>query len=97
MADDRIQLDAAPDAARFDAGRLDAAAAADWADWDSIPEPLQLMLADAALRRAAASIADQADTLAWEMETGTLQDRGGPEALRLLAALIRAATEGDPA
>jgi len=58
-------------------------------DWDSLSEPLQLMLAGAALRRAAATIAFQAETLAQEMKSGALEDRGGPDALRLLAAIVR--------
>ena len=66
------------------------------AAWESLAEPLQLTLASAALRRAAVSIAYQAETLAREIETGSLQDRGGPDALRLLATLIRVTAEGDP-
>jgi hypothetical protein len=62
-------------------------------DWDSLPESLQLSLAGAALRHAAARIATQADTLATEMEAGGLQDRGGPDALRLLAAIVRVTGE----
>jgi hypothetical protein len=66
------------------------------ADWDKLAEPTQLALAAAAMRRAASVIAGQAETLACEIEAGGLQDRGGPEALRLLAALVRITTEGDP-
>ena len=40
--------------------------------------------------RAAATLADQAELLGLEMEAGTLSDRGGPDALRLFAAIIRA-------
>jgi hypothetical protein len=58
-------------------------------DWNYLPEPLQLALSRAALHRAAEIIARQAETLAGDMEAGSLQDRGGPEALRLLAAVIR--------
>ncbi|MBS0559307.1 MAG: hypothetical protein JSR21_04560 [Proteobacteria bacterium] len=54
-----------------------------------MPEALQLALSRAALRRAAASIAAQADTLADEMASGGLADRGGPDALRLFASVIR--------
>jgi hypothetical protein len=61
--------------------------------WDRLTEPLQLMVASAALRRAAASIAFQAETLAREMESGGLEDRGGPDALRLLAAVVRVTSE----
>jgi hypothetical protein len=48
-------------------------------------------------RRAAAKFADQAEMLAREMEAGGLVDRGGPDALRLLAALVRAGEWGDAA
>lgn len=34
-------------------------------------------------------IAGQAEILATEIERGTIADRGGPDALRLLAALVR--------
>jgi hypothetical protein len=63
------------------------------ADWDVIPEPLQLRLTATAMRRAAASIASQADGLAHAMETGLLEERDGPEALRLLAAVLRITTQ----
>jgi hypothetical protein len=43
-----------------------------------------------AQRLAAEEIASQAELLAGEMEAGGLVDRGGPDALRLLAALVRA-------
>ena len=59
------------------------------ADWNQMSEPLQLAVSRAALCRAAQTIAVQAEALAGEMDNGGLQDRGGPEALRLLAALIR--------
>jgi hypothetical protein len=42
------------------------------------------------LLRAVEMIIGQAETLAQEMEFGALPDRGGPEALRLLAAVARA-------
>jgi len=58
--------------------------------WDSLADHTQLTLARQALDRAAAAIAAQAECLASEMEDGTLADRGGPEALRLLAAVVRA-------
>ncbi len=61
--------------------------------WELLDEPLQLALAEAALRRAAASIARQAETLAREMEAGRMEDRGGPEALRLLAIVARLSGE----
>jgi len=58
-------------------------------EWDIIPEDLQLTLTREALRRAADLIAGQAETLASEMASGAIADRGGPEALRLLAAVLR--------
>jgi hypothetical protein len=62
-------------------------------DWDSLAESLQLTLAAAALQRASATLALQAKTLAREMEAGGLEDRGGPEALRLLAAIVEVTGE----
>ncbi len=61
-------------------------------DWNQLSEPLQLAVSRAALCRAAQTIATQAEALAAEMDAGLMQDRGGPEALRLLAALIRVTT-----
>lgn len=58
--------------------------------WHALPDELQLVLAREAMTRAASTLADQAELLAAEMEEGTLQDRGGPDALRLFAAIIRA-------
>ncbi len=58
-------------------------------DWTALSEDLQLTLSRAALQRAAETIAGQAEILAGEMECGGLADRGGPEALRLLAAVVR--------
>jgi hypothetical protein len=65
------------------------------ADWDSLSDELQLALGKEALRRAAHAIAGQAESLAGEIECGCLMDRGGPDALRLLAAIVRA-TGPDP-
>lgn len=59
-------------------------------DWTHLPDELQLTLAREALRRAAETLAEHAELLAIEMEGGTLQDRGGPDALRLFAAVVRA-------
>jgi hypothetical protein len=59
------------------------------ADWNLLSDDLQLVLSREALQRAALTIADQAEVLAVEMEAGSLSDRGGPEALRLLAAVVR--------
>jgi hypothetical protein len=58
--------------------------------WETISEDIQLRLAHDALLRAVEMIIGQAETLANEMEAGSLPDRGGPEALRLLAAVARA-------
>jgi hypothetical protein len=59
-------------------------------DWNAISEPLQLHLATEALSKAAEIIAEQAEGLAEEFEIGGLSDRGGADALRLLAAIVRA-------
>jgi hypothetical protein len=58
-------------------------------DWNSLSEDLQLILAREAMRRAVETIAGQAEVLAGEIESGGISDRGGPEALRLLAAVVR--------
>jgi hypothetical protein len=58
--------------------------------WHALTEAQQLALAREALRRAAGILADQAELLAEEMEDGRLLDRGGPDALRLFAAVLRA-------
>lgn len=59
------------------------------AGWHTLPEALQLVLAQESMRRAAATLAEQAELLAHEMDAGTLVDHGGPDALRLFAAIIR--------
>ena len=58
-------------------------------DWDILPDTVQLALAREALRRATDTIASQAEVLAQEIEAGSISDRGGSEALRLLAAIVR--------
>ena len=58
-------------------------------DWNVLSDDLQLTLSREALRRAALTIMGHAETLAREMEDGGLADRGGPDALRLLAAVVR--------
>jgi hypothetical protein len=60
------------------------------ASWNILPEEMQLVLSREALRRAAETLAEHAELLAAEMESGTLTDRGGPDALRLFAAVVRA-------
>lgn len=59
------------------------------ADWNILSDDLQLVLSREALRRAVETVAGQAEVLADEMEVGTLTDRGGVDALRLLAAVVR--------
>jgi hypothetical protein len=58
-------------------------------DWALLSDDLQLTLSSEALRRATETIAGQAEILAGEIERGMLADRGGPDALRLLAAVVR--------
>jgi hypothetical protein len=62
-------------------------------DWNMLSDQLQLVLSREALRRATLQVAEHADTLAEQMESGILADRGGPDALRLLAALLRVTGE----
>ncbi len=64
------------------------------ADWNTLSEDTQLSLSREALRRAAETLAEHAELLAEEMELGALLDRGGPDALRLFAAVVRA-TSGE--
>lgn len=58
--------------------------------WHDLPDDLQLTLSREALRRAAETLAEHAELLAAEMDTGNLLDQGGPDALRLFAAVVRA-------
>ena len=60
-----------------------------FADWNELPEDLQIALSREALHRAVSIIVAQAELLAHEIEYGGLRDRGGPEALRLFAAVVR--------
>lgn len=64
--------------------------------WDTLPDELKLDLAGQALVRAAEIIVGQAECLANEMEAGALTDQGGPDALRLLAAVVRATAKQPP-
>lgn len=68
-------------------------------EWDLISTETRLRLTREALRHATETIAVEATLLAAEMESGKLADRGGPNALRLLAAMLQAATteEGEAA
>ena len=59
------------------------------ADWDILSDDLQLVLSREALRQAAVIIAEQAEALAAEIASGALRDRGGADALRLLAGVVR--------
>ncbi len=60
------------------------------AEWTTLTDEQQLALSREALRRAAETLAEHAEVLAAEMDQGTLADHGGPDALRLFAAVIRA-------
>lgn len=60
------------------------------ATWESLPDDVQIALSREAMRRAAETLADHAELLAREIEAGSLTDRGGAEALRLFAAVVRA-------
>jgi hypothetical protein len=60
--------------------------------WECLDERNQLALARAALERAIGVVAGRAETLASEMESGTIADQGGAEALRLFATLTRCAS-----
>lgn len=58
-------------------------------DWHILSDETQLTLSRAALVLAVQTVAGQAEMLALEMENGALADRGGPDALRLFAAVLR--------
>lgn len=59
------------------------------ADWSLMSDELQLVVSREALLRASTIVAEQAELLAAEIEIGRLADRGGADALRLLAAIVR--------
>jgi Mor family transcriptional regulator len=59
-------------------------------DWNALTDDIQLALSREAMRRAAETLAEHAELLAAEIEHGGLSDRGGPDALRLFAAVVRA-------
>ncbi len=63
------------------------------ADWNILSDDLQLHLAQQALGQAVALVAGHAEALAAEIEAGCMQDRGGPDALRLLADVARATVQ----
>ncbi len=58
-------------------------------DWDLLSDETQLLLAREAMLRASETIANHAEQLAGELEAGEIADLGGPEALRLLANMVR--------
>ncbi len=60
--------------------------------WRDLPDDVQTVLAQQALRRAALIIAEQAELFAVQFVAGTLQDRGASDALKLFAALLRETT-----
>lgn len=62
-------------------------------NWQLLPESTQIVLSREALRRAAETLAEHALLLAEEIERGTLTDRGGADALRLFAAVVRATND----
>lgn len=59
--------------------------------WDDLPEDCRLWLAEGAMRQACVILATKAEGLAHDMECGEIANRGGPDALRLLARLVRVA------
>ncbi len=58
-------------------------------DWDVLSDDTQMQLAREAMQRASETIANHAEQLAGELESGDIGDLGGPEALRLLANMVR--------
>ena len=60
-----------------------------YTEWNCLSDEQQLALSRQALLHAAAAIATQAEVLAEEIEQGSLSDRGGAEALRLFAEVVR--------
>ena len=57
-----------------------------------MPDDLQVLLAQRAMREAALIIAEQAELFAVQFKSGTLQDRGCADGLQLFAALLRETT-----
>jgi hypothetical protein len=62
-------------------------------DWHRLSDQAQLAFTRAALVQAAEKLALQAETLAREMEAGCIRDHGGPDALRLFAAVVRVSAQ----
>ena len=63
-------------------------------EWSTLSDEMQLALSREALRHAAETFASQAELLAGEIDEGSLTDRGGADALRLLAILVRVTGRG---
>jgi hypothetical protein len=57
--------------------------------WTDLNDDLQVLLARESMRRAADMLAGQAEALANEFNSGSLEDLGAAEALHLFAALVR--------
>ncbi len=57
-------------------------------DWNLLSDAAQVELAREAMRRATETLARHAELLADEIESGAIPDRGGPDALRLLAHML---------
>jgi hypothetical protein len=65
-------------------------------EWNLLSDDLQLVLSREAMKRAMLTVASQAEALAKEMTNGVLLDRGGVDALQLLAAVMRLTGEDGP-
>ncbi len=62
-------------------------------DWYLLSDDLQLVVSGEAMKTAMLTVAGQADALAKAMAAGVLVDRGGVDALHLLAAVMRLTSE----
>ena len=65
-------------------------------NWNQLPQLEQLHLAKAALRQAAESLVTVAETLAAEIDAGSLPAEDGSEALRLFVHLFAPARRAKP-
>ena len=63
--------------------------------WTCLPTPVRLWVAESAMARAAKLLAKEAESLAAEIDDDLISDRGGAEALRYFARIIRAAASAD--
>ena len=59
------------------------------ADWWGLSDEILLASSREALLPVSETLAAHAEGLAEEVESGTLLDRGGPDALRLFAGVVR--------